>query len=175
MNQPPLHGINVVIAKKKNNELRLCLDYRNLNNITYQDSYPLPHIDTCVNSLKGASWFSTLDLRSGYYNVPIAEKDRDKTAFITRRGQFRFTVMPFGLTAAPSTFQRLMDLVLVGLTYESVMVYLDDIVVFSPTFESHIQRLQQVFERLRQAGLKLKGSKCDLFQRHSLIFKLTFM
>jgi transposase InsO family protein len=106
-----------------------------------------------------------LDLRSGYYNVPIAEKDRDKTAFITRRGQFRFTVMPFGLTAAPSTFQRLMDLVLVGLAYESVMVYLDDIVVFSPTFESHIQRLQQVFERLRQAGLKLKGSKCSLFQR----------
>ena len=156
---------NVVIARKKDGELRLCLDYRNLNNLTYQDSYPLPHIDTCVNSLKNASWFSTLDLRSGYYNVPIAEQDKDKTAFITRRGQWRFNVMPFGLTAAPSRFQRLMDLVLVGLTYDACMVYLDDVIIFAPSYESHLQRLQQVFERIRQAGLKLKGSKCSFFQR----------
>jgi predicted aspartyl protease len=153
---------NVVLARKKDGSLRLCVDYRNLNQITYQDTYPLPHMDTCLNTLQGASWFSTLDLRSGYYNIPIREVDKDKTAFITRRGCWRYNVMPFGLTCAPSVFQRLMDLVLCGLTYEACMVYLDDIVIFSSDFDTHISRLQQVFERLRQAGLKLKASKCHL-------------
>ena len=86
---------NVVLAKKKDGSLRLCVDYRNLNTVTYQDTYPLPHIDTCLNTLQGAAWFSTLDLRSGYYNIPIREVDKDKTAFITRRGSWRYNVMPF--------------------------------------------------------------------------------
>ena len=156
---------NIVLVKKKDGSMRVCVDYRNLNQITYQDTYPLPHIDTCLNTLQGASWFSTLDLRSGYHNIPIREADKDKTAFITRRGSWRYNVMPFGLTCAPSVFQRLMDLVLCGLTYELCMVYLDDIVLFSNDFDTHVSRLQQVFERLRQAGLKLKASKCCLFQR----------
>ena len=82
--------------------------YRKLNGVTVQDSYPIPLIDNCLNALQGSSWFSTLDLRAGYYNIPIAQSDRDKTAFITRGGCHRFTVMPFGLTGAPSVFQRLM-------------------------------------------------------------------
>ena len=115
--------------------------------------------------MDGAVWFSTLDLRSGYHNIPIKETDRDKTAFITRRGCFRYKVMPFGLTCAPSVFQRLMDLVLCGLTYKSCQVYLDDIIVSARDFDSHRHRLQQVFDRLRSANLKLHPSKCSLFQK----------
>ena len=91
----------VVLVKKKDGSYRLCVDYRRLNSVTYKDSYPLPLIDTCLGSMKGAVWFSTPDLRSGYHNIPIIQKaDRDKTAFITRRGCFRYKVMPFGLTCA---------------------------------------------------------------------------
>ena len=107
---------NVVLVRKKDNSLRFCVDYRQLNRISKEDSYPLPLIDNCLNALQGSSWFSTLDLRAGYYNIPIAEADRDKTAFVTRSGCHRFTVMPFGLTAAPSVFLRLMDCILSGLS-----------------------------------------------------------
>jgi len=130
----------------------MCVDYRQLNSITYKDSYPLPHIDTCLGSMNGAVWFSTLDLRSGYYNIPIKESDKHKTAFITRRGCFRYKVMPFGLTCAPSVFQRLMDLVLCGLTYETCLVYLDDIIVFSHDFDSHVGRLREIFDRKPPVG-----------------------
>jgi len=95
---------NVVLVKKKDGSLRFCVDYRRLSSVIYKDSYPLPLIDNCLNALAGLSWCSTLDLRLGYYNIPIAESDRDKSAFITRQGCFRFTVMPFGLTCAPSVF-----------------------------------------------------------------------
>ena len=156
---------NVVIVSKKDGSLRFCVDYRSVNAVTYKDSYPLPLIDNCLNAMSGAAWFSTLDLRAGYHNIPVAEKDRDKTAFITRRGCWRYTVMPFGLTCAPSVFQRLMDLVLCGLSYVSCLVYLDDIIIYSRTFEEHIIRLEEVFARLRWARLKLKVSKCSLLQR----------
>jgi len=106
-----------------------------------------------------------LDLRSGYYNIPIAEKDRDKSAFVTQGGCFRFTVMPFGLTCAPSVFQRLMDIVLCGLSYLTCLVYLDDVIVFGKTFDEQLMRLEQVFDRLARAKLKLKPSKCSLCQR----------
>jgi len=156
---------NVVIVSKKDGSLRFCVDYRAVNSVTYKDSYPLPLIDNCLSAMSGASWFSTLDLRSGYHNIPVAEKDRDKTAFVTRRGCWRFTVMPFGLTCAPSVFQRLMDLVLCGLSYEFCLVYLDDIIIFSNTFEEHLVRLEEVFKRLQWARLKLKISKCNFLKR----------
>jgi len=156
---------NVVLVRKKDGSYRLCVDYRQLNAATYKDSYPLPHIDTCLGSMNGAVWFSTLDLRSGYHNIPIREADRDKTAFITRRGCFRYKVMPFGLTCAPSVFQRLMDLVLCGLTYETCLVYLDDIIVFSRDFDTHLELLREIFTRLRLANLKVHIKKCCLFQR----------
>ena len=156
---------NVVLVRKKDKSYRFCVDYRSLNSITYQDTYPLPHIDTCLDALKESCWFSTLDLRSGYHCIPIWEADKDKTAFITRRGSWRYNVMPFGLTCAPSVFQRLMDLVLCGLSYDICMVYLDDIIVFSSDFATHLERLATVFDRLRSAKLKLKPSKCCLLQR----------
>jgi len=131
---------NVVLVKNKDGSYRLYVDYRRLNSVTYKDSYPLPHIETCLGSMNGAVWFSTLDLRSGYHNIsPIREVDRAKTAFITRRGCFRYKVMPFGLTCAPSVFQRLMDFVICVLTYESCLVYLDDFTtVMSDDFEKSL-------------------------------------
>jgi len=115
--------------------------------------------------MDGAVWFSTLDLRSGYHNIPIKESDRDKTAFITRRGCFRYKVLPFGCTTAPSVFQRLMDLVLCGLTFVTCLVYLDDIIVYANDFETQLLRVRAVFTRLQAANLKLHASKCCLFQR----------
>ena len=159
------YASNVVLVKKRDNSIRFCLDFRQLNEITYKDSYPLPRIDTCLQSISGAKFFSTLDLRAGYWQTEIDERDRDKTAFVTRRGMYRFKVLSFGLANAPALFQRLMDLVLVGLTWECCLVYLDDVIVFSGTFSEHITRLNAVFERFRLANLKLKPSKCQLFQR----------
>ena len=155
----------MVLVKKKDGSVRFCVDYQRLNSITYKDSYPLPLIDNCLNALSGSSWYSTLDLRSGYYNIPIAEADRDKSAFILRQGCFRFTVMPFGLTCVPLVFQRLMDVVLCGLSYQACLVYLDDIIVFGKTFDEQLTRLGEVFSRLRAANLKLKPCKCFLCQR----------
>ena len=156
---------NVVLVRKKDGSHRLCVDYRAVNSVTYKDTYPLPHIDTCLESMDGSEWFTTLDLRSGYHNIPIKEADRDKTAFITRRGSFRYKVMPFGLSTAPSVFQRLMDLVLCRLTYETCLVYLDNIIVYSKDFGGHVRRLEEVLKRLRQANLKLQPTKSSFFRR----------
>jgi len=155
---------NVVLVRKKDGALRFCVDYRAVNNVTYQDIYHLPCVDSCLDALHGAKWFSTLDLRSGYYNIPVSLQDRDKTAFVTPKGCSRFTVMPFGLTCAPGVFQRLMDMVLAGLSYETCLVYLDDVIVFGSTFEELSHRTEAVFQRIRDAKLKLKPSKCSFFR-----------
>ena len=156
---------NLVVVKKKDGSSRICVDYRQLNDKTAKDSYPLPNIDGCLDALGGANWFSTSDLRSGYYQVEVDPVDRPKTTFITRRGAFAFNVMPFGLCNAPATFQRLMDCVMFGLNFETCLVYLDDIIVFSADIDSHLQRLKLLFERLKLTNLKLKPSKCKLIQR----------
>ena len=156
---------NIVVVKRKDGRLRLCVDYRNLNAHTYFDSYPLPNVEATLDALGGSSWFCTLDLRSGYHNVMIADDDRDKTQFITRRGTFRWKRMSFGLSTAPGSFQRLMDLVMSGLNYESVLVYLDDLIIMATSFEQLVERFTVVLERLRAANLKLNCKKCNLFQR----------
>ena len=155
---------NVVLVKKSDGTLRFCIDYRQLNNLTVKDSYPLPRIDTCFDALGGARYFSTLDLRQGYWQVENDPETADKTTFITRKGAFKFKVLPFGLSNAPAVFQRLMNLVMQGLTWEACLVFLDDIIVLSSTFKQHLERLEAVFQRLRWANLKLKPSKCKLFQ-----------
>ena len=151
----------VVMVRKKDGSLRFYVDFRQLNAVTVKDAHPLPRIDDLLDALHGAKWFSTLDLKSGYWQVPIAEQDKEKTAFRTSSGQlFEFNQVPFGLCNAPATFSRLMDRVLAGLHWETCLFYLDDIIVFSSTWEDHLARLREVFERLRHAKLKLGPAKC---------------
>ncbi len=151
----------VVLVRKKNGKLRFCVDYRGLNAITQKDAYPLPRIDDMLDSFGRSRWFSSLDLASGYWQVEMVPNDRLKTAFITQFGIYQFKVMPFGLCNAPATFQRLMDEVLRDLLWKFVMVYLDDVIVYSETFEDHLEHLNEVFDRLEVAGLKLNPEKCS--------------
>ena len=150
----------LVMVQKKDNTWRFCVDYRKLNSVTHRDAYPLPRIDATLDSLSDCSLFTTLDLASGYWQVEVAESDKEKTAFSTPQGHFEFNVMPFGLTNAPATFQRLMECVLAGLSGEECLIYLDDIIIFSSSFDDHLVRLTSVLQRLREAGLKLKPAKC---------------
>ena len=155
----------IVLVTKKDGSLRLCVDYRQLNSKTRRDAYPLPRIEESLDALSGAQWFSTLDLASGYHQVPVAEKDKHKTAFCTPFGLFEFNRMAFGLCNAPSTFQRLMERIFGDRRFQSVLLYLDDVIVFSSTVEQHLGRLEEVFVRLAEQGLKAKLSKCKFFQR----------
>ncbi|KAM6975889.1 retrovirus-related Pol polyprotein from transposon 412 [Tautogolabrus adspersus] len=154
----------IVMVKKKDNTPRLCVDYRPLNERTIKDAYPLPRIQDTLDTLSNARYFSTLDLTSGYWQVELTPRARKAAAFCTRKGLFEWNVMPFGLCNAPATFQRLMDRVLVGLQWETCLVYLDDIVVLGRDSTQMLERLGQVFNRLRGANLKLKPSKCCLFR-----------
>ena len=156
---------NIVCVKRKDGRLRLCCDFRGVNARTYHDSYPLPNIEASLDSLNGCSHFSVCDLRAGYHNIPVQEEDRDKTQIITRRGTWRWKLMPFGLSSSPSTCQRLMDLCFSGLNYQSVLTFLDDIIIFARGFDELIDRMDEVFHRLRAANLKLHANKCQLFQR----------
>lgn len=158
----------VVLVEKKDGTKRFCVDYRSLNNKTVKDAYPLPRIDDSLDRLEGASWFCTLDLHSGYWQVEMNEADKPKTAFVTRSGLFQFTVMPFGLCNSPATFERLMEVVLAGLNFNVCLVYIDDIIIFGKTFDETLQNLEQVLTKLQLAGLKLKASKCTLFKQEVL-------
>ena len=133
---------NVVLVRKKDDTLRFCVYYRRLNEISQKKAYPLPRIDSCIDAMNGARWFSTFDLRSGYHQLLMDEESRDKTTFVTREGNFRFWVMPFSFTGAPATFQRLMDVVMSGLNLEVCLVYLDDIIVYSADVDTHFDRLR---------------------------------
>lgn len=144
----------------------MCLDYRKLNNVTIKDCHPLPRIDDTLSHLDGSCWFSTLDLKSGYHQVKVAEKDKHKTAFsMPGCGLWQFIRMPFGLCSAGSTFERMMEQILAGLNYRTCLVYIDDIILFSKSFEKQIENLREVFERVKAANLKLNPKKCILFKK----------
>ena len=132
----------VVLVRKPDGTWRFCVDYRRLNAITTKDVYPLPRIDDALSRLEGAQYFFIMDMQAGYWQVQIKPEDREKTAFITANGLHQFKVMPFGLTNAPSTFQRMMDVLLAGLKWNSCLVYLDNIIIFSKTIPQHLQRLE---------------------------------
>ena len=153
-----------VLVTKKDGTTRFCVDYRRLNNNTKKDAFPLPRIDDSLNSLSGQSWFSTLDLASGYWQVRLSEDAKPKTAFATHSGLFQFNVMPFGLCNAPATFERLMSQVMRGLHWKRCLVYIDDILVFGPDFESALLSLELVLNRVAEYGLQLKSTKCNLFR-----------
>lgn len=150
----------IVLIEKKNGEIWFCVDYRRLNAITSRDVYPLPLMEDVFERLSGARYFSSLDLESGFWQLYVAHKDREKTAFITPDGLFHFNRLPFGLCGAPPTFQRLMDQVLGGLKWTQCLVYMDDVLVFGCNLEEHNERLSRVLEAIENAGLTLNVKKC---------------
>ncbi|XP_058864420.1 uncharacterized protein LOC131706752 [Acipenser ruthenus] len=155
----------VVMVRKKDGKWRFCVDYRRVNDVTEKDSYPLPRIDESLDLVAGSRWFSSLDLRSGYWQVALDPSARPKTAFSTGRGLWQFTVMPFGLCNAPATFERLMEKVLAGVPPSECLVYLDDLLVHGGTFQDALASLHEVLRRVRKAGLKLHSEKCQLMRQ----------
>jgi len=154
----------IVVVRKKNGRIRMCVDYRTLNRRTIPDQYTVPKIDDALACLNGSKWFSVLDLRSGYYQVPMSESDKEKTAFICPLGFYQFDRMPQGVTGAPATFQRIMEKTIGDMNLLEVLVYLDDLIVFGATLEEHEQRLLKVLDRLQGEGLKLSLDKCHFCQ-----------
>lgn len=145
----------IVVARKKNGTVRMCIDYRTLNTRTIPDQYTVPRIDEALDCLTGSRWFSVLDLRSGYYQIQMADEDKDKTAFICPLGFYQFERMPQGISGAPATFQRLMEKAVGDMNLLEVLVYLDDLIVFGKTLEEHEERLLKVLDRLEESGLKV--------------------
>ena len=154
----------ILLVKKKDGTPRCCVDFRKLNECTVRDAFPLPRIDESLDALSGAKYFTVLDLKSGYWQVPLEEASKEKTAFATHRGLFEFNVLPMGLANAPAAFSRLMNNVLAGLTWSACLVYLDDTIVIGRTFNEHMENLRVVLDRFRRANLQLNPRKCQWFQ-----------
>ncbi|GBG62125.1 hypothetical protein CBR_g29325 [Chara braunii] len=158
-------GAPVLFARKGDGTLRLCIDYRGLNRYTVKNNYPMPRADELFDRLAGNRFFTKIDLRSGYHQIRVATEDQSKTAFRSRFGHYEFTVMPFGLTNVPATFQTAMNDILRDILEEYVLVYLDDILVYSRTLEDHLRHLRDALQRLRKHGFYAKLSKCRFAQR----------
>lgn len=157
---------NIVLVKKSDNTWRFCIDYRAVNEAVIKNSHPLPRIDDTIDALSGAKFFSNVDLKAGYFQIPVAERDRPKTSFsFPGGGSWQFKRMPMGLCNSAPVFERLMEKVLTGLTFKVCLVYLDDIIIYSKSFETHIRNLREVFQRLKAANLKLSPKKCHFLKK----------
>jgi hypothetical protein len=154
----------VFFVKKRGGALRMVIDYRRLNDMTLKDAFPLPHIDDLLDSFGGARVFSTLDAASGFYQIPMSGESIEKTGFVTKTGTYEFVTMPFGLTSAPSTFQRVMTNLLRDYIGDFVCVFIDDVIVFSQNMDDHCRHLSMVFAACNDANLRLKKSKCKFGQ-----------
>ena len=154
----------IILVRKKTGAVRPCVDYRRVNSLVKPDGFPLPRTQDCLDAVAGAQLFSTFDLTSGYFQIPLKEADKPKSAFVCKYGHFEMNRLPFGLNTSGNTFQRTMELALQGLQWETCLIYIDDIIVFGANFEEHSQRVRQVLRRLREAGLKLKPAKCEMLQ-----------
>ena len=160
-------GLRSSNGEKERGQLRFCCDFRYLNAVTIKDAYPIPRIDESLSKLGDAKFFTTLDLGSAFWQVPLRKKDREKTGFACELGLYQWKRMPFGLCNATATFQRLMAQALTGVTKKYgnlVMCYVDDVVIATPTVEDHIDRLDEVFGCMKRAGLKCKPSKCEILR-----------
>ena len=160
-----------VLVRKKDGLVRYYIDYRELNRRSVKDLFPLPSVSSCLDQLSDNVYFSTLDMASGYWQIEIAEQDRHKTAFITKYGLFEHKRMAFGLCNVPATFQRMIQFVLRGLTWDKVLAYLDDVVVLGKDFQDHMENLRKTLERFRKYNLKLKPKKCSLFHTETIFLR----
>ena len=151
----------IVVVVRKDRKIRTCIDYRRLNSLTKQDAYPLPRTQDCLDAVAGSTYFSVCDVTAAYYQIPVKSSDIPKTAFATKYGLFEFTRLPFGTVNGSATCQRLMEIVLNGLQWQTCLIYLDDVIIFGKTFDEHISRLNEVLGKIKESGLKLKPTKCQ--------------
>jgi hypothetical protein len=164
-------GAPVLYVEKKDGTQRMCVDYRSLIEVTIKNKYPLPRIEDLFEQMKGISVFSKIDLRSGYHQLKIRESDIPKTAFHTRYGLYEYTVMSFGLTNAPAYFMYLMNKVFMEYLDRFILVFIDDILIFSKTMEEHEEHLRLVLEKLRSNQLYAKFSKCEFWLTEVAFFR----
>jgi hypothetical protein len=157
----------VLLVRKTDGSWRFCVDYRHLNAITMKHKHPMPVVDELLDEISGAKWFTKLDFSSGYHQIRMANGDEYKTTFRTHQGLYEFLVMPFGLTNASATFQSLMNKIFASLLRRGVLVFMDDILIYSTTLEEHVKLLMEVFKILEQHHFYIKRSKC-LFAQHSV-------
>ena len=143
----------ILLVKKKDNTMRFVCDFRGLNDVTKKDSYPLPQVRDVIDSMHGARYWTPLDAASAYWSIPLADSDKENTAFSIPHGKFEFNVMPFGLCNAGASYQRMTDINLAGLPTNRILAYMDDIVIFSSTFSEHLECIKHLFKRLQSSNI----------------------
>jgi hypothetical protein len=151
----------VVLVKKTDGTMRMCIDFQALNKKAIKNKYPIPRIDELLDKLHGAVYFTKIDLRSGYHQIKTREEDNPKTAFRCHYGHYEFLVMPFGLTSAPTTFQSCMNHVFNKQLRKHLLVFFDDLLIYSKTWEEHLQHVDQIFTIMEEQSLYSKESKCE--------------
>lgn len=161
-----LYTSNLVFVRKNDCNLRLCVDYRQLNHLTKNDSYALPRVKDLLDCMPGNSFFSHIDMKSGYHQVELLESHKERTAFsVGPLGFYKYNRMPFGLTNSPATYQRLTENILADLSLKVCCVFIDDVIIFGKTFEEHLHNIQLVFNKIKEATLEIAPSKCQFFKR----------